>query len=341
MNNFSVSAVEGPLYDNEIANLGAHFTQSSLYRSWQEKRNFEVERFVLKQNNEPLLFFQTITAPLAFGKNQIYIPHGPIALQENITPEIIRELKTSLKQIARVRRAIFVRFDPDQKISKMFNKYFTLSPKLAYHSTLTQPRYEWVMDISNDEKNLLEKLPKDTRYSIRTSQQRGAKVDIITENFANYLPDFCKLLDETGQRNGFRPHPSSYYELVLNQTEKSKEGFLVVVSFEEKPLVINLVTIFGSTALHVFGGSSSDHRNKLPSYLAHWAGFIEAKKRGATTYSFGGVSYGEDQKATWTDLTAFKKNFPGEARDFGHLYDLPISYLWYYLYILGKIFRQK
>ena len=57
MSRFTISAVEGPLYDNELAACGAHFTQSSLYRLWQEDRGVTVERFVLKENEQPVLFF--------------------------------------------------------------------------------------------------------------------------------------------------------------------------------------------------------------------------------------------------------------------------------------------
>ncbi len=338
MTHFVVTAVEGPLYDNKLTAHGTHFTQSSLYRQWQEDRGFTVERFVLKENEQPVLFFQTITAPLIFGKNQLYIPHGPVALINEISLEAIAEFKKSLQNIAKIRRAIFVRFDP--KTPDLFDQMFGRAPRLAYHSTLTQPRYEWILDISATTEKLFDTLPKDTRYSIRTSERRGAEVKTVTENFSVYLEDFYRLLEATAARNNFRPHPRAYYQKVLAETEKAKGGFLVVSSFDGQPLTINLVTIFGATALHIFGGSSSEHRDKLPSYLAHWAGFKEAKRRGATKYSFGGISHGEDQKENWADITAFKKNFPGTVMDFGPLYDFPISRLWYYLYILGKLIRK-
>ncbi|MEK7136099.1 MAG: peptidoglycan bridge formation glycyltransferase FemA/FemB family protein [Patescibacteria group bacterium] len=341
MSNFTINAVEGPLYDDELATHGAHFTQSSLYRLWQEDRGFTVERFVIKDNEKPILFFQAISAPLFLGKKQMYLPHGPVSLTANISPALVLAYKKFLLDIAKVRRAIFVRFDPSLEITTNFHQHFSLAPQLAYHSTLTQPRYEWILDISGTEEKLFASLPKDTRYSIRTAERRGAETKIEVENFLSYLATFYELMTETADRNGFRLHPKSYYEKVFIESEKNRKGFLVIVSFAEQPLVINLITIFGTTALHVFGGSSSAQRDKLPSYLAHWTGFLASRSRGALNYSFGGVAHNEDKKESWIDLTAFKKNFPGVVTDFGPIYDLPISRLWYYLYILGKIFRQK
>ncbi|MDQ5957834.1 MAG: hypothetical protein QG665_161 [Patescibacteria group bacterium] len=339
-NPFTINAIEGPLYDAELAGHHAHFAQSSLYRDWQKERGLTVERFVIKEHEAPVLFFQIITAPLVGNKNQLHIPHGPVFLTNAPSANLIREFKKQLISIAKVRQAVFVRFNPDLKYQNLFTKHFYFTPSAIKHSVLTQPRFEWVMDIGQDIANIFDSLPKDTRYSIRTAEKRGAETKIITENFLDHLDNFYQLLDETAKRNHFHLHPKSYYEKILSETEKSHTGFLVVTSFNNEPLVINLVVVFGGTALHVFGGSSSDYRDKLPSYLAHWTGINEAKKRFATKYSFGGVSTANDKKESWADLTNFKKNFPGTEADFGPSYDLPIRRLWYYLYIFRKLIRH-
>ncbi|OHA58915.1 MAG: hypothetical protein A2571_00860 [Candidatus Vogelbacteria bacterium RIFOXYD1_FULL_44_32] len=339
-NQFTINAIEGPLYDTELSSHNAHFAQSSLYRDWQENRGLTVERFVIKENGAPALFFQIITAPLIGNKNQLHIPHGPILLTSTPSEDLIREFKKQLIRIAQVRQAVFVRFNQDLKYQNLFTKHFSFTPPAIKHSVLTQPRFEWVMDISQDINNIFDSLPKDTRYSIRTAEKRGAETQIITENFLDHLDNFYKLLNETAKRNHFQLHPKSYYEKVLIETEKSHAGFLVVTSFDNEPLVINLLIIFGNTALHIFGGSSAQHKDKLPSYLAHWAGINEAKKRLATKYSFGGISTPNDKKESWADLTNFKKNFPGTEVDFGPSYDLPIKRLWYYLYIFRKLIRR-
>ena len=48
MNDFTFRVLEDNEYDTEINNLGGHFTQSFLYKKWQEKRTgVEVYRFIL------------------------------------------------------------------------------------------------------------------------------------------------------------------------------------------------------------------------------------------------------------------------------------------------------
>lgn len=54
-NPFTINAIEGPLYDAELAGHHAHFAQSSLYRDWQKERGLTVERFVIKEHEAPVL----------------------------------------------------------------------------------------------------------------------------------------------------------------------------------------------------------------------------------------------------------------------------------------------
>ncbi|OHA60100.1 MAG: hypothetical protein A2589_00250 [Candidatus Vogelbacteria bacterium RIFOXYD1_FULL_46_19] len=325
------------------AEAEAHFTQSELFGQWQIERGFKVRRLVLKDNDRPILWWQALTAPLIRRHTQIYIPHGPIVLDpSDLNPTVIKLFKEELFKLAREDKAVFVRLDPqikDWTKSALNKNGFKTAPAFAAHSTLTQPRYEWIMDLIGSETDWFNRMSKDTRYSIRTAQKRGTVTEIINENLTSELNNFYQLVLETSKRNNFRLHPKSYYEKVLSETSRNQSGFIVKASFNGIPLVMNLITTGSPTALHVFGGSTTVHRDQLASYLAHWAGFIEAKRQGATTYSFGGISFGEDQNPSWVDLTAFKQKFPGHIKDYGPLYDLPISRLWYYAYVTAKKFR--
>ncbi len=344
MNDFNLRVLKDREYDDEINKLGGHFTQSFLYKKWQEKRSgVEVCRFILAKNDQPQFFFQGLISPLIGSTKQMYIPHGPIVLCDNIDEETINSLIKELRVWARKQKIAFIRFDPQglhHKILHFLKHKIKPSPENGYHTVLVQPRFEWVTNIKKSEDELISQLQKNTRYSIRSAQSRGTKVKIINSNLNSHFDIFYNLLRETSIRGNFRLHPENYYRHVLKMTEEYNQGFLVLAEFEKEILVANLITIYGQTALHVFGGSTDRHRDKFPTYLAHWHGFLESQNRGANSYSFGGISPENKTNDSWQNITAFKKQFAGEIKDFGQLLDLPILPFWYYLYTIKKNIDQ-
>lgn len=344
MNDFTFRVLEDNEYDTEINNLSGHFTQSFLYKKWQEKRTgVEVYRFILNKNDQAQFFFQSLVGTLTGSTKQMYIPHGPIALSDNIDEETINSFIKELRVWAKKNKIAFIRFDPqglNHKILHFLKHKIKASPENGYHTVLAQPRFEWITDIKKNEEELISTLPKNTRYSIRSAQSRGTKIKIINSNLDSYFDIFYNLLRETSLRGHFKLHPENYYRHILQTTEEFNQGFLVLAEFEDEVLAANLITIYGQTALHVFGGSSEHHRDKFPTYLAHWHGFLESQKRGAASYSFGGISSDDKNNDSWKNITAFKKQFTGEIKDFGQLLDLPTLPFWYYLYKIKKNIDQ-
>lgn len=338
MKDFTFTTLASSMYDDRINTIGGHLTQSFLYNLWQKERpGVEVERLILQKQNEPQIFLQILIAPLAGGKKQAFIPHGPIALTKNINRETIDALVINLKQYSQKNNIAFVRFDPQfftPETLKNIKEKTRPTPKKGYYSVLSQPRYEWLVDISKSETELLNSLNKNTRYSIRTAIKRGTTTKIVSNNLNQYFPEFYRLMEETANRAGFKLHPKKYYQHIFTTLNNQNQSFLVVSEFKQEILAINLIVIYGGTALFVFGASSSSYREQFSTYLSHWAGFLESARLGAKHYSFGGVSHETD--LSWQNVSHFKKQFTGLIKDFGPTFDLVISPFWYYLYIIKK-----
>ena len=58
----------------------------------------------------------------------------------------------------------------------------------------------------------------------------------------------------------------------------------------KKILAMDLVIVFGKIANYVFGGSSDEERNRMPTYLAQWKAICYAKQLNCSNYNFGGIS---------------------------------------------------
>ena len=144
-------------------------------------------------------------------------------------------------------------------------------------------------------------------------------------------------MSETSQRNGFGLHSKEYYKGVFDNLSNDNNSYLVIAKHEEKILIIDVIIVFGKTANYVFGASSNEFRDTLPSYKAQWEAILHAKKIGCTIYNFGGVSINSQSKK-WEGLSAFKKRWGGEILEHSPFYDIITQPFWYFLYKIKKLF---
>ena len=274
-----------------------------------------------------------ISYPLPFGKHYLYAPYGPVVSE--VTPDWLKNFKSEVSRVGREEKAIFVRLDFIPRVeTKTLAHYFTPASPHTYHGAYFQPRQEWLMTLDNEPKKLFQGFPKKTRYSIKTSQNRGVNTEIITGDFKKYFESFDSLMSETASRDSFSLHPRKYYEIIFDSLP-TINAYLVVAKHQAEILAINLIIIHDGVANYVFGASSSEERQRLPAYAAQWAGMQEAIRRGATHYNFGGV--GEH----WGGVSAFKQQFPGQVWQHSDLVDLVISPFWYHLYNLRKRLQNR
>jgi lipid II:glycine glycyltransferase (peptidoglycan interpeptide bridge formation enzyme) len=326
--------------NNETVDLSAlfkevPFTQASFYGEWQRGLGRKVKSFLAYTGDEVVAYFQLIKYPLLSGKSYFYIPYGPVS--KYFSEDFLLALKQELRRIAKAENVVFVRLDFVPPIaSNVLNKFFTRSRPSTYHSAYFQPRVEWFLNLEKPLEQLLNEMHEKTRYSIRLSEKRGITTEVITENFAEYFPIFYELMSETARRNGFHLHPEQYYRNVFQSLPEIPGSFLSVARYGERILAIDLVIVFGRIANYVFGGSSSEERNRLPAYAGLWRAICQAKKAGCVDYNFGAISAPGDSYKGWDGLTAFKKKFGGRIVTHSDFFDMVVSPIWYWLYNIRK-----
>ena len=98
--------------------------------------------------------------------------------------------------------------------------------------------------------------------------------------------------------------------------------------------------VSGGIANYVFGGSSTEERNRMPTYAAQWKAIVQAKKVGCTTYNFGGVAPVGNMYKGWEGLTIFKQKFGGYEVRHSDFYDAVIQPFWYHLYNARKLVKK-
>ncbi len=318
------------------------FTQAWFYGEWQEALGRRVRRFKIQSGPETLCFLQIITYPLARGKKYLYAPYGPVV--KEFSGDLLALLREKLTELAKKENAVFVRLDfmptPNGAGQALVEQFFKKAPVATYRGSTLQPRTEWILGLTESDDQLLKNMDAKTRYGIKTAEKRGVKVEIIKNGIGKYFEDFYALMKETSVRNTFGLHPKEYYRHIFENSEKRRNAYLTVARYGEKILVIDFLVVFGEMANYVFSGSSTEHRNLMPSYLAEWEAIRHARAINCKQYNFGGISGGRDTRREWEGITRFKKRFGGQELVHSDFYDVVIHPAWYYLYSASKLFKK-
>jgi len=267
-----------------------------------------------------------------------YAPKGPaIDFGDH---EALETLLTVIRPIAQQQRAICLKIEPNWEDSptlakKLYTFGFRPSPQTV------QPRRTILVDLNAEPDEILARMKSKTRYNIRLAGRKGVTVRAGSEAD---LPAFYRLMETTGQRDGFGIHTYDYYETAHHLFVPSNQGRLLLAEYEGQLLAGLMVFAFGDTACYMYGASSDEHRNRMPTYLLQWEAMLWAKEQGCRTYDLWGVP-DEDKDTLEAEFTKrsdglwgvyrFKRGFGGRlVRTIG-AWDLVYAPLRYRLYTLA------
>ncbi len=315
------------------------FTQDEVYFNW--KKDKEIKRFYITKDGETVAYFQAIKFPLIFGKNYYYIPHGPVI--KNESEQLLGFIKKSLSEL-KDKKTVFIRLDffPLMKMTESVNwlkrNYFKVPVDLSSGSNF-QPRHDWFLNLKTTAEEILKAMHQKARYSIRLAEKKGVQVKIINKDFGQYLPDFYNLMLITAKRNGFSLHPKEYYENIFADLDRNNSAgsFLSLAYYNDELLAGDLIIVSNGIANYVFGGSSNNHRNLAPTYLAQWRAVLQAKELGCSDYNFGAVTLGPE--GNLSSLTDYKSRFGGYLVKYSDFYDYVLSWPWYIIYLIRRIIK--
>lgn len=299
-------------WDKKAIELGGSILQSWMWGEFQKALGFGVHRF----SSEDYIN-QVIELPLVANKKYLYSPRGPVGDAVAAQKDII-ELG---KQDSNI---VFSRVEPQKSLDL---------PRAAKE---VQPTHNWMLDLGQAESTILASMKPKTRYNINLASRKGVSV---REGGKNDLLDVYKLLMETAGRNRFNLHPQNYYWLIWDVLAP-KNLKILIAEYEGKPLAAMLLTVFGSTATYMHGGSSSKMKEAMAPYLLHWEAIRQARAQGLQTYDFGAVSAAADDQHSWSGISRFKRSFGGFEVEYPGSFEIIFSPLWYTMYKQGRKLRQ-
>lgn len=250
-----------------------------------------------------------------------------------------KSLLSEIDAVCKSHRAIFLKIEPDFWTGEQPASW-TLELKTSPHNI--QPPNTIVIDISGSEDDILAKMKQKTRYNIRLAGKKG-----VTVRAWDNIEAFHEMMLVTGGRDGFGVHSLEYYQRAYALLHSKGIGEILVAEYEGKPLAALFVARSGSRAYYLYGASTNEERNRMPTYILQWEAMKWAKERECEEYDLWGVpdedeetleaNFQQRHDGLW-GVYRFKRGFGGELKRAAQALDRvynPLLY-WAYLKFIGN-----
>jgi len=263
-----------------------------------------------------------------------YIPKGPLPNQEMLE---------KLLKVGKEQNCIFIQLEPKIENDKNINLK-KLGLKSSAHPLFT--RFNFELDLTKNEEDLLKNMHPKTRYNIKVAQKHG--VQIIEDNSDKAFNEYLKLTKETTARQNFFAHTQNYHRLMWETLKANSDiidkeklsAHLFLAKFKEKVLVAWILFVYKDTLYYPYGASSNEHRETMASNLMMWEAIKYGKKLGLEKFDMWG-SLGPDasEKDEWYGFHRFKQGYGPRLVEYIGSYDLVIKPFLYNLYVLTNKIR--
>lgn len=214
--------------------------------SWAKvKDNWDNERIGFYKNDQLVASASILIKPLPLGMTMLYIPRGPI--MDYHDQELLQFVLNSLKQFAKTKKALFIKFDPglfivqaqigeDRKeqqetldvIQNLQKAGAIWVGRTESLDETIQPRFQANIYKDNFSEELLS---KSTRQAIRTARNKGIQVQFGGKEL---LDDFSALMKKTENRKSIHLRGQDYYQKLLDTYPEHSYITLASIDLNER-----------------------------------------------------------------------------------------------------------
>lgn len=302
---------EKNLYNRAVS----HVIQSWEWGQFRKKMGLDLIRLGHFQGNKLALAYQLTFHPVPLVKQTIgYLPKGPM-------PD--KTMVDALRTLGGQKNAAFIKIEPD--VLKMENgkgKMENLGLIPSKKSLFT--KYNFLIDLTRSEDQLLAAMHPKTRYNIGLAQRRGVAVyeSVKRQDFEIYL----KLYFATTKRQKYFGHTPAYHQLVWETLAPAGMARVLVARYQEKPLVAWMLFNFGQTLYYPYGGSSDEYKEVMASNLVAWEAIRLGKKMGLKIFDmWGALAPDAKESDPWYGFHRFKAGYGASHIEYVGTYDLVLK----------------
>ncbi len=330
--------------DNQKAQynkLITHVIQSFEWGEFRKSLGIPLLRYGLYEKGQLKTAFQLTIHHIPFTKQYVgYLPKGP-------KPD--KELSEALKKIGKEYNCAFIKLesniiagnemtkqsssvtDPTRIASlvarndDIIDTAFIKSPKPLF------TKYNFIVDLTKSEEQLLKDMHSKTRYNIRVAQKHGVRIETRTDDEAFEI--YLKLYFETTQRQGYHGHNQYYHRKVWETLKETGMARLLLATYDNLPLTAWMLLNFKDTLYYPYGGSSKIHPEVMANNLVAWEAIKLGKKLGLKKFDmWGALGPDADPKDPWYGFHKFKQGYGGRLAEYTGTYDLVFSWPVYLMF---------
>ncbi|MDD3826888.1 MAG: peptidoglycan bridge formation glycyltransferase FemA/FemB family protein [Anaerolineae bacterium] len=329
----------GEEWDRMVAAADGHLLQTWPWGELKARFGWQVGRVAAGPALAQVLF-----RPLPVGLGSIaYVPRGPAG---SLEPAALADLLAAIRPMARRRGAICLKIEPDREEDEALAGELRAAG-FRPSTQDVQPRRTLVVDLQGEADAILARMKQKTRYNVRLAARKGVSVRPGSEED---LPAFYGLMEETARRDGFGIHTRAYYEAAHELFVSGGRGCLLLAEHEGQLLAGLVAMAFERAACYMYGASSGEKRELMPTYLLQWEAMLWARQRGCLYYDLWGVpdeeeetleaGFAERSDGLW-GVYRFKRGFGGRLVRTAGAWDLVYSPLRYGLYNVALALRER
>ncbi len=313
-----------------------HFAQSSLWA--RQKPAWRWKAIVCRDETGKIkgaISFLIRRMPVV-RRNMMYACRGPVC---DVTDKAtFAELMHASKALAKEEKAYVIKIDPDVPSSNtdfaaMLEEHGFKTRDTGKNFEAIQPKYVFRLYLNGrTEEEVQAGFHQKWRYNIRVAVKKGVEIRLCGKEM---VPEFARIMIETGLRDNFATRPPQYFEAMLdNLGDKCR---LYMAFHEGKAIAGTLAILYGDKVWYLYGASSNEHRNLMPNYLLQWSMMQWAIENNCRVYDFRGVSGDISEDNPHYGLYRFKKGFGGDFTEFVGEYDYVQNKLMYFIAEKGSL----
>lgn len=290
-----------------------------------------------------ILFLQHLNSQESIA----YFPYGPeIEPSEENQGSFLEELSESLRPYL-PKECIALRYDlnwkshwckeedfdenghwkgsPEKNIQEFQMNYNTIKWNLRKSNCNILPANTILVNLCKSEEIILSSMKPKTRYNIKLSQRKGVEV---RSTGIEDLGVWYQLYRQTAMRNGLHINSERYFKSVFAAKMESQDDVMVkllIAYAEQTPLAAMFLVMSSHRATYLYGASSSEQRNLMPTYALQWEAIRTAKACACTEYDLFGVAPRPEPSHPMYGLYKFKQGFGGEMFHQLGCWDYPLN----------------
>src|SRR5207302_9410432 len=155
------------------------------------------------------------------------------------------------------------------------------------------------------------------RYNVRLALRRGTGVEEGADAAELHRQPLA-----TARRQGLSAPSLRHYQARLDRLEWCRT---YVARVEGRALAAIMVARFAGRAYYLFGGSTGERRELMPTYAVQWEAMRAAARAGCRDYDLWGMPPEGDPNHPWQGLRQFKAGFGGAPIDLCGAWDLDLA----------------